>query len=424
MTGHHEGVESRGTAERLLVLTTATAFGDELAASLDREGRLVDCTDSPVDAKTRLDDVCHDALVVDHDGTTVDASAVVTTVNQTDPDLPIVVRGPDDAGRLASDVLEAGATTFVTGDAATVADRVEAAVAAGQSAPLTTDQATVYRTVAEDVLASADVGLVVSDGKGVVRWMSDAIGRFFDVPARRLVGTTRRRLIRERLASAVTDTSKLTGILLAAGETERALVRTERLATARWLDCHTESVLSGPFTGGRVDRFVDVTPFVRSDDGLRELQQLMVASEETFAERLHEVLALGAERLDLPYGFVTAIDDGVQRVLDAVGDHELLQPGESAPLLQTYCRKTLAAGGLVTIPDAVEAGWENDPAYETFGLGTYIGAPVVIDGEHYGTLCFAATEPRDSFADEESLFVEFAAAWTGWELERYSIADS
>lgn len=424
MTEHYDDEGADYPAERLLLLTGDREFGAALTDALDREGRLVGRLDSPAAVTTRLDEARHDLLVVDHDDATVDAGAVLTAVREIHPGLAVVVRGPDDAGRLASDVLDAGPTTFVAGDVPAVADRVERVLAGEQSATLATDRTTIYRTVSEDVLASVDVGLVVSDEKGVVRWASDAVGRFFDVPAGRLVGTTRRRLIRERFAAAVTDANTLTGTLLATGEIERSLVRTDQLSTVRWLDCRTGPVANGPFAGGRVDRFVDVTPFVRSDDGLRELQQLMIASDEQFAERLHEVLGLGAERLALPYGFVTAIEDGVQSVLDAVGDHELLQPGESAPLLQTYCRKTLAADGLVTISNAVDAGWGNDPAYETFDLGCYIGAPVEIGSDHYGTLCFAATEPREPFTDDETLFVEFAAAWTGWQLERYGTASS
>ena len=194
--------------------------------------------------------------------------------------------------------------------------------------------------------------------------------------------------------------------------------------SSRWLDCRTGPVESGPFAGGRVDRFVDVTRFVRSEDGLRELQRLMVVPDVPFSERLHEVLQLGVERLDIPYGFVTTIDDGVQSVVDSVGDHDLLQPGESAPLPQTYCRTTLAAEGLVTIPDATDDGWANDPAYDLFELDTYIGAPIVVDGDTYGTLCFASSDPRGTFTDDEELFVEFAAAWTGWELERFDGAVS
>lgn len=422
MSEPNDSSEETPGAQRIAVVTDDEAFAAAMATALDHEGRLVEPL-SPTDLRARFDETCYDGVLVDHDGETVSAEPLVRDVRAVDTDVPVVVFGPPDAGAVASDALAAGATTFVsrtpTADSESLAERVESALGRPVS---THDRAATYRTLVDDALASADVGLVVSDADGTVRWATEAVGAFFGVPTGRLTGLRRRMLIRERFAPAVADSSAFSAHLLDPDGTG-SLVRTAGVDRARWLDCRSSSLVDGPFAGGRVDRFVDVSRFVRADDGLRELHQLMV-TDGSFAERLHEVLSLGSDRLDLPYGFVTAIDDGQQEVLDAIGDHELLQPGQSAPLLQTYCRRTLAADGLVTIADAVAAGWENDPAFETFDLGSYIGAPIRIDGDHYGTLCFASGTPRAEFGDEETLFVEFAAAWAGWELERYGTSVS
>ena len=420
MTEHHETVGEHARPGRYLLLSADRSFGEAVESALECHGGVVDRVSSRAEAGARLDDRSYDVLVVDHDERTLDAVSVVRDLRDGDTDVPIVVCGDGDAGALASDVLAAGAATFtVRDDPASVAETAASVSTGSHGGPDGTARSDVYTTVTEGVLASSEVGLIVSDASGAVRWASDVVGAFFDVPTDRIAGSSRRRLIRGRLATGVTTSSRLTDHLLSPDGDGGVLVRTDPIETARWLDCRSRSIESGPFAGGQVDRFVDVTRFVRSEDGLRELQQLMVAPDVTFAERLHEVLELGVERLGLPYGFVTAIDDGVQSVLDSVGDHDLLQPGESAPLLQTYCRKTLAAGSLVTIPDTPSAGWTNDPAYDLFERDSYVGAPIVIDGDTYGTLCFASSDPRVEFTDDEELFVEFAAAWAGWELERY-----
>lgn len=425
MTSYQSQGETSNPPERVLVVSSDGAFGERVVDALDRENRLVDHVTSTDDLSVRLEATRHDAVVVDHDRETVDAVAVVEQVHDIDADLPVVVCGGAADGAVASRALGAGAATFtLRDDAAAVAESTAAVVTANRDRGAAVDRAAMYRTIAEDVLGTAEVGFVVSDEEGTVRWVTDSVGELFGVRTGRLVGTSRRQLIRERLSEAVTDGSTLTGHLLAPSGGDGVLVRTDRLDTSRWVDCSSVPLEAGPFAGGRVDRFVDVTRFVREDDGLRELQRLMVSPGVTFAERLHAVLELGSDRLGLPYGFVTAIDDGVQSVLDSVGDHELLQPGKSAPMLQTYCRKTLAADSLVAIPDAPAEGWSNDPAYETFELDSYIGAPVLIDGENYGTLCFASSDGRGEFTGDEELFVEFAAAWTGWELERYGPTSS
>lgn len=93
--------------------------------------------------------------------------------------------------------------------------------------------------------------------------------------------------------------------------------------------------------------------------------------------------------------------------------------GRDAPLSETYCRRTLDGDGLLSVRDAEYEGWVGDPAYETYGLGCYVGAKVVVDEKLYGTICFADRNPRDrTFTDSEMVYVELISQWLGYELEQ------
>jgi signal transduction histidine kinase len=106
-------------------------------------------------------------------------------------------------------------------------------------------------------------------------------------------------------------------------------------------------------------------------------------------------------------------------IVDARGDHELLQAGRSCPLSKAYCRRTVGLDGALTVQHARVESWESDAAYEEFGLEAYIGAKVVVDREVYGTFCFADTEARNRpFSADEETFVELLAQWVGYELFR------
>jgi signal transduction histidine kinase len=71
------------------------------------------------------------------------------------------------------------------------------------------------------------------------------------------------------------------------------------------------------------------------------------------------------------------------------------------------------------VVNAADEGWEEDPAYDRFDLGTYIGGRVELDGELYGTLCFADTDERnEAFTDTQRTFVELLTRWVSYELER------
>jgi len=160
----------------------------------------------------------------------------------------------------------------------------------------------------------------------------------------------------------------------------------------------------------------------RRRESLRALQELYAVSSDrdrSFEAKLESILRLGTEYLGVDNGFLTRIDQGTQYIETSVATHPQLKPGESCPLDEAYCKRTLELDRLLTVVDASEEGWDGEPAYDRFGLGSYIGGRVEIDGELYGTLCFADTEGRgEAFTDTQRTFVELLTRWVSYELER------
>lgn len=168
----------------------------------------------------------------------------------------------------------------------------------------------------------------------------------------------------------------------------------------------------------------NVTDRVKRERALRQLYETAAMTDISFDDKLRNILAVGCEFLDLPYGFFTRIEGDTQHVKQAVGDHELLQPGESAPLDRSYCRKTIQSEDLVSMQDAGDVLGADDPAYELFDLNCYIGTKVLVGDDLYGTFCFAAPSVRDrSFTEGEREIVKLLGQWTGYELERQRFED-
>ncbi|WP_262178247.1 PAS domain-containing protein [Haloarcula laminariae] len=156
---------------------------------------------------------------------------------------------------------------------------------------------------------------------------------------------------------------------------------------------------------------------------LQSMYDVTTDQSASYERTVDRLLRLGCEAFGLSDGFLTRIeregDDGTQTIVQAQGAHERLEPGASCPLSEAYCRKTIRTDGLLAVSNAVEAGWADDPAYEAFELGCYIGGKVVVGGELYGTLCFASTEPRAApFTDLERTAVRLMSEWLGYELDR------
>jgi PAS domain S-box-containing protein len=156
----------------------------------------------------------------------------------------------------------------------------------------------------------------------------------------------------------------------------------------------------------------------RSERALRELYRVSADPDLEFTEKLERVLDIGCERLGLPFGFLTRIDGGTQTVVALQGNHPPLEPGESCPLEEAYCRRTVEKEEPLIVVDAAGDERVAERARERFGLGAYVGVKVFVAGELYGTLCFAAPNARPAgFGAEERNFVELLSQWVRYELE-------
>jgi signal transduction histidine kinase len=154
------------------------------------------------------------------------------------------------------------------------------------------------------------------------------------------------------------------------------------------------------------------------NQGIQHLQKVWEITNDPDAEfntKVDRLLNLERDHFDLPYGFVSHVDvaSNTQTIEHAQGDHELLQPGETCPLSESYCRKTIQQpDGIFRIDDAHADGFDTDPAYRRFELGTYVGATIKTGGETYGTVCFASSDPREKRVTEsEMVFLEMLATW-------------
>ncbi len=151
----------------------------------------------------------------------------------------------------------------------------------------------------------------------------------------------------------------------------------------------------------------------------RRLHDAVTDPVDDADETARRLLEVGCDRLDLPYGFLTRFDADEQHIAVAIGDHEALQTGNSAPMADSYCQYTADTdGGYLAMDDAREQLPASNP-YEAFELGCYVGGLVEPDGEVYGSLCFAGDAARDrEFDDADRTFVEFAVELFEHELER------
>lgn len=158
-----------------------------------------------------------------------------------------------------------------------------------------------------------------------------------------------------------------------------------------------------------------------SEKVIRQLYEITHSYELGFEAQMQKILKMGLERFDLDIGILSKINGDVYTVEHcAVPDGVELASGVQFDLNATYCHITC----LANTPTALEHVGESDryashPAYQAFGLESYIGMPIKLKGEVYGTLNFSSATPRErQFKSVDIDALQLITSWIENELVR------
>lgn len=169
----------------------------------------------------------------------------------------------------------------------------------------------------------------------------------------------------------------------------------------------------------RLDEFAD--ELEHRERVLREMYDIIADRDRPFTEQVSALLELGRTELDASYGTLSEIegDDYLFEVVAA--DDDSIEAGDVVPVSATNCEIAARTQRTLVLGDvARDAPDETDRAgYTEWGIACYIGAPVYVGDEVYGTFCFYDTEPRQGqFSEWERTLVDLMSRWVSNELER------
>ncbi len=160
----------------------------------------------------------------------------------------------------------------------------------------------------------------------------------------------------------------------------------------------------------------------RTEDTLRSLYKVSSARKLNFDQRLQGLLALGRRQFGMQMGALGRVKNNLYEVIAAQVAPNLNSPlakGNIWDLGQTYCRITIAAKKPIAFESAGTSQWCKLPAYASSRLEAYIGMPVIVAGEAYGTLSFFSLRARNHpFTAGDKELLKLMAQWVGAVLER------
>ncbi|HEY9812722.1 MAG TPA: response regulator, partial [Candidatus Sericytochromatia bacterium] len=101
-----------------------------------------------------------------------------------------------------------------------------------------------------------------------------------------------------------------------------------------------------------------------------------------------------------------------------------ISAGDVFKLEEIYCHEILHAKEPVSFEHAATCEWGNHACYQKFKLESYIGTPIYVAGQVYGTLNFSSTQPRPKlFKPVDKELLKLMAQWVGSTIERKLAAE-
>ncbi|MGF1761999.1 diguanylate cyclase [Aliivibrio kagoshimensis] len=158
-----------------------------------------------------------------------------------------------------------------------------------------------------------------------------------------------------------------------------------------------------------------------SEKVIRHLYEITNSFKQGFDYQIDELLRMGLERLNLDIGILSNIKGSTYTVNRCVVPEGVeMKPGDQFTLEGTYCSLTCQSNSPIAVEHVGEdIRYKHHPAYESFGLESYIGIPIYCHDEFYGTLNFSSAEPYDrQFSQADIDVLELMASWIGVELAR------
>ena len=153
---------------------------------------------------------------------------------------------------------------------------------------------------------------------------------------------------------------------------------------------------------------------------LRILSDIAALNEGDSAARLRQGLAMGAAHLGLDAGMIIRANERTVSIFKLAGTAaDGLSEGTTIDRNAALCEAVMQRGDVLTVTDLGQSEFAESFARQHFGMTSYVGTPVYVRGDLWGTVSFWSNQGRDrAFDTADQEFVRLLARWTSVVIDR------
>ncbi|MBE0642499.1 MAG: response regulator [Bacteroidetes bacterium] len=158
---------------------------------------------------------------------------------------------------------------------------------------------------------------------------------------------------------------------------------------------------------------------------IKQIHRLSTQSFESYDDLFDDFLRTGMEIFRMETGIISRITEGEYELFAVRSKNEKLHPGLRFEIQQTYCDLVISRQSTLTISQAgSDPDFQDHPVYREWHAESFIGTPIRVRGEIFGTLNFSSQRPfRRQFRASDSEIIELLARSISHYLEEQMLEE-
>jgi PAS domain S-box-containing protein len=142
----------------------------------------------------------------------------------------------------------------------------------------------IYCSLIDDVLDSLEIGILILDDSFKVVWVNEALERYFGLRREDLIGKDERQLIRKQIKDIFEKPETFVEKVLTTYDNNtyienfKCRVLADDQRKDRLLQYWSQPIRSGPFVGGRIEHYTDITERKKTEEHLRIMGAAIASS--------------------------------------------------------------------------------------------------------------------------------------------------
>jgi diguanylate cyclase (GGDEF)-like protein/PAS domain S-box-containing protein len=185
----------------------------------------------------------------------------------------------------------------------------------------------------------------------------------------------------------------------------------QRKGGAQFLGLTTSAAMRSSL--GEVVGYIAIIRSARSAeqslDTLQQIHNITSNVDLNYDQRVDRLLNIGLNHFGFEIAIISHITGSDYIVESCVDVNEELQPSTCFDVSGTYCVHTLQADKTIGFHFTAQSDIKDHPCYQNFQLESYIGTPIKVDGELYGTVNFSSHKPTEPFCIDDYILMGILA---------------